>query len=364
VAIYAAHTLRCADHLDDACAAWDAVVAQTQRLGAILPFATAACFRGEVYGLRGALREAEAELRGSLDISLEHRFDLGRIWITAHLVEVLVEQGELGAAVDLAEGICFDDRSATLLASNTLLCARGRARYEQGRPAEALADLTTCGRYANEGGITNPAILPWRSRAALVHLRLGDADTARRLAFDELAHARTWGAPRAMGVALRAAARVSAGGEPIDLLREATAVLDSSAARIEQAHAACDLGAALRRAGHRHDARAPLRRALDMAVTCGARPLAQRARDELTAAGARPRRDRIEGRLALTASELRVASLAAQGRTNREIAQSLFVTPKTVETHLRHAFEKLGITSRRALAAVLEQSPTHDPTAP
>jgi DNA-binding CsgD family transcriptional regulator len=364
VAIYAGHTLRFADLLDEACAVWDAVVAQTQRLGAILPFAAAACFRGEVYGLRGALGRAEADLRGALDLSLEHGFDIGRMWITAHLVEVLVEQGEHEAAAEIADEVSFDDRAATRLASNVLLCARGRARYEQGRPADALADLTTCGRYANEGGITNPAVLPWRSRAALVHLRLGHEDTARTLALDELGRAQAWGAPRAVSVALRAAARVGAGGEPIDLLRRATAVLEFSPARIEQAHAACDLGAALRRAGHRHDARDPLRRALDTAVTCGARPLAQRAREELTAAGARPRRDRIEGRLALTASELRVASLAAEGRTNRDIAQSLFVTLKTVETHLRHAFGKLGISGRRELAAALEQERTDGPTAP
>jgi DNA-binding CsgD family transcriptional regulator/tetratricopeptide (TPR) repeat protein len=364
VAIYAAHTLRCAGLLDEAGAVWDAVIAQTQRLGAILPFAAAACFRGEVSGFRGALGEAEADLRRSLDISLEHGFDVGRMWITAHLVEVLVEQGELEAAMEIAEQIGFDDRAPTRLASNTLLCARGRARYEQGRPADALADLKTCGRYANEGGITNPAVLPWRSRAALVHLRLGDAETARTLALDELKDARAWGAPRSLGVALRAAARVSTAGEPIELLREATAVLESTPARIEQAHAACDLGAALRRAGHRHDARDPLRRALDAAVTCGARPLAQRARQELTAAGARPRRDRIEGRQALTASELRVASLAAEGRTNREIAQSLFVTLKTVETHLRHAFGKLGISGRQELVAALEQRRTNGPTAP
>jgi DNA-binding CsgD family transcriptional regulator len=361
IAIYAGHTLRFADRLDEACAVWDVVIAQTQRLGAILPFAAAACFRGEVQALRGALGEAEADLRGSLDLSLEHGFDVGRMWITAHLVEVLVEQGEVGAAAVIADGICFDDRAATRLASNVLLCARGRARYELGRPAEALADLTTCGRYATEGGITNPAVLPWRSRAALVHLRLGDPVTARRLALDELEHARAWGAPRAVSVALRAAARVGAGSQSLDLLHEATAILESSPARLEQAHAACDLGAALRRAGRRHDARDPLRRALDAAVACGAQSLARRARDELTAAGARPRRDRIDGRLALTASELRVASLAAEGRTNREIAQSLFVTIKTVETHLRHVFGKLGISGRQDLAAALGHPRTNEP---
>jgi DNA-binding CsgD family transcriptional regulator len=355
LAIYGCHTLRCADRLDEAGGVWDAVVAQAQRHGAILPFGAAACFRGETLALRGALREAEADLRAALDISVEHGLDIGRTWIAAHLIEVLVEQGELGSAVEIGEEVRVDERAATRLATNTLLCARGRARYEQGRPAEALADLTTCGRAADQGGVANPAVLPWRSRAALIHLRLGHPHTARELAYDELERARSWGAPRAVSVALRAAARTTTGGQQIELLREATTILNHSAARLEQAHADCDLGAALRRAGHRNDAREPLRRALDTAVHCAARPLAQRARDELIAAGARPRRDRIQGRLALTASEMRVASLAADGHTNREIAQALFVTPKTIETHLRHIYRKLGISGRQELSASLDQ---------
>jgi DNA-binding CsgD family transcriptional regulator len=355
LAIYGCHALRCADRLDEAGAVWDAVIAETQRLGAILPFAAAACFRGEIFALRGALREAEADLRAALDISIEHGFDVGRAWITAHLVEVLVEQGELEPAAEIAEGICIDDHAATRLASNAFLCARGRARYEQGQPADALADLTTCGRYADPGGIMNPAVLPWRSRAALVHLRLGQPDIARRLAYDELERARAWGAPRTVSVALRAAARATTGAHQIGLLQEATAVVGASAARLEQGHAACELGAALRRAGRRKDAWDPLRRALDTAVRCGARPLAERAHDELLAAGARPRRARIHGRSALTASELRVASLAAEGRTNREIAQALFVTQKTVETHLHQVYRKLGVPGRHQLPTSLDE---------
>ena len=94
-----------------------------------------------------------------------------------------------------------------------------------------------------------------------------------------------------------------------------------------------------------------------MAVRCGADALAVRAREELTAAGARPRRDRVSGRDALTASELRVATMAEQGMTNREIAQALFVTLRTVETHLTHVYSKLEIGSRRELTEALQPPP-------
>ncbi len=87
---------------------------------------------------------------------------------------------------------------------------------------------------------------------------------------------------------------------------------------------------------------------------CGARPLVDRVRDELGAAGARPRRVELSGPDSLTRSERNVAELAASGLTNRDLAQRLFVTEKTVETHLGHAFAKLGIKSRRELGGVLD----------
>ena len=120
--------------------------------------------------------------------------------------------------------------------------------------------------------------------------------------------------------------------------------------RLEHARALVDLGAALRRANRRADARAPLRRALDLADRGGMRRLARRARHELRAAGARPRRTALSGIAALTPAEHRVAALAADGHSNREIAQRLYVTTRTVETHLTHAFQKLDITSRAELA--------------
>jgi DNA-binding NarL/FixJ family response regulator len=99
-----------------------------------------------------------------------------------------------------------------------------------------------------------------------------------------------------------------------------------------------------------------LRAALDLADRCGALVIAQRAREELLAAGGRPRRSRIGGVEALTASESRVARRAACGRTNREIAQELFVTVKAVEKHLASAYRKLGIQGRGELADMLGET--------
>jgi DNA-binding CsgD family transcriptional regulator len=137
------------------------------------------------------------------------------------------------------------------------------------------------------------------------------------------------------------------------LLERAATILAPSPMRLEHVRALCDLGVALRRAANRREARDPLRHALDLADRGGLVRLARRAREELTAAGARPRRAALSGPEALTAGEHRVAALAAAGHTNREIAQQLFVTQRTVETHLSHAFQKLDIHARDRLAAAL-----------
>ena len=129
--------------------------------------------------------------------------------------------------------------------------------------------------------------------------------------------------------------------------------LEHSQSPLELARALSDYGTALRRAGRRVPARAELERALDLSHHCGARRIANQARAELIAAGAKPRRDAITGRDALTPAELRVARLAAQGLTNREIAQALFITTKTAKAHLNRVYRKLGITRRGQLADAL-----------
>ena len=124
-------------------------------------------------------------------------------------------------------------------------------------------------------------------------------------------------------------------------------------ARLERARALTDLGAMLRRRNRRVEAREILREAVDAAHRCGAKSLAAQAETELRATGARPRRVVLSGLDSLTASERRIAELAGQGLTNREIAQMLFITARTVEGHLTSVFRKLGVDSRDELPAAL-----------
>jgi DNA-binding NarL/FixJ family response regulator len=112
---------------------------------------------------------------------------------------------------------------------------------------------------------------------------------------------------------------------------------------------------ALARGAPEPDVWDPLRQGMEIAHRCGATALEERARTELEASGARPRSVVVSGVDSLTPSELRVAELAAQGMTNREIAQRLFVTMKTVETHLGHCYQKLDIAGRSELSSALGQ---------
>jgi len=201
-------------------------------------------------------------------------------------------------------------------------------------------------------GTTNPSVVPWRSE--LAHLLAADArEEAATLAAAELSAARAAGLRLAEGVALRAVGATADGGERLEALEASVAALDPELARLDHARALTDLGAALNESGRPKDARPLLLRALDQAHRCGARPLAERARAEAVAAGARPRRPRLTGVEALTPSELRVARLAAEGLSNREIAQALFVTKKTVADHLAATYRKLDINRREDLTQAL-----------
>ena len=198
--------------------------------------------------------------------------------------------------------------------------------------------------------------MPWRSDAAVSLSALGDRREARRLCAEEIELARRWGAGQALGAALRAAGVVEGADRGIELLTEAVSVLRPSPAPLELARALIDLGSAHRRAGSRARALEILREGLDIAYRQGGLRLADRARRELVVAGGRPRRDAIRGRDALTPGELRVAQLAAGGQSNRQIAQALFVTQRTVENHLTSTYGKLGIRSRPQLPAALAGS--------
>jgi len=180
--------------------------------------------------------------------------------------------------------------------------------------------------------------------------KLGRTREARELADTEVALAKVFGAPRAIGIALRARALTDQGEARMALLDEAIEILEDSPARLEHARTLADRAAVSRDTGHRSDAEDELRRAMDLAHRCRALSLRGRIHDELLRSGLRPRRFTTTGVEALTASERRVADLAATGMANRECAQALYVSLKTVETHLGSVFRKLGISARSQLA--------------
>jgi ATP/maltotriose-dependent transcriptional regulator MalT len=195
-------------------------------------------------------------------------------------------------------------------------------------------------------------MVSWQAGAALA-IAPDEPREAQRLAGSEVAESRAWGAPGALGRALRVAAVVGPPGARHETLQESEAVLRTSAARLELAETLCELGALERRANHRTAAREPLREALTLSTRCGADGLTERVRAELLASGVHVRGG-VARRDVLTASEERIAGMAANGQSNREIAQALFVTLKTVETHLSHCYAKLGVRSRRELTSALE----------
>jgi DNA-binding CsgD family transcriptional regulator len=277
---------------------------------------------------------------------------------TAWLLAALVDRGDVVAAERLLTARRADGHLPPELPTGPLLWSRGRLRRAQGNHAAAADDFFGAGAILHDSGMVGPGPLTWRADAARAVQAIGDVTRARALAAEDLDLARRFGAPRAIGVALRTTAAVDPSPEDrIELLRASVDALATSQAELEYARSLAELGSALRRAKNPVAARDPLRLALDIAHRCGARALERYAQAELLTSGARPRRHRITGRDALTPGERRVADLAIDGFSNREIAQQLFLTPKTVETHLGHTYQKLGIRRRGDLASAVGVKP-------
>jgi predicted ATPase/DNA-binding CsgD family transcriptional regulator len=343
--------------LDLAEACLEQALADAQAQASIPAMAFVLEFRGWVSLRRGAVAQAEADARTALELLTAHEIRLGDAFALALLIEALIERGGLDSAERVLHSSYFGEEIPPGLPTNDLLEARALLRLAQGRTHEGLDDLREFGRHDELWGAANPLASRWRSRAALALAAVGDGEGARRTAAEDLQRARRWGAASGIGVALRAAALIEGSAASVDRLREAADVLERSPARLEYARALTDLGAALRRANRRAAARSALQDGLDLAERCGARALAERARIELRAAGGRSSGLGIESEQ-LTVSERRVAELAAAGRSNPEIAQTLFVTRKTVETHLGHVYRKLSISGRGELGrALADQAP-------
>jgi DNA-binding CsgD family transcriptional regulator len=353
IPIIAGGVLGLADR-DEALAVWEVAMSSGRRRGGMRTVCLVNTWQGWTWLQRGELAEAEA----SLDEAFEQiqPLETNGAWmayIAAFLARVRIERGDLaGAHAVLAR--CgtpspgSDGDTTSRRSRLELLLAE--SRWEQ---ADAEAN-----EYRERlGDVDNVAWGPWRSLKAIALDGLDRRAAAIALLEEELEGARRWGAPGALARTLRLLGTVRSSLDPLE---EAVRITDGSAARLERAKALTALGLALRRARQPARAREPLRRGFEAASRCGARPLAELARAELYAAGGRPRREALTGPESLTPSERRVADLAAEGHSNRDIAQALYVTPKTVEFHLTGVYRKLGISSRAALAAALvgsERSP-------
>jgi DNA-binding CsgD family transcriptional regulator len=346
------------DALDLADACLEQAIADARAQASIPALAFVVEFRGWVSLRRGALADAEEDARTALELLTTIDIQLGRAYALALLIEALIEKGDVEAAEQALSTSGLGDEIPPGLATNDLLEARALLHLAQGRAREGLEDLIEFGKRDELWGGANPLASRWRSRASRALAAVGESEQARQMALDDLERAKRWGAASGMGVALRAVGLTEGGTSPTDRLREAAELLARSPERVEHAGALTDLGSALRRANRRAEARGWLKEGLDLARRCGAGALAERARTELRAAGGPSSEPEGTGVEQLTVSERRVARLAAEGRSNPEIAQALFVTRKTIETHLGRTYRKLGISGRGELAHVLsEQAP-------
>lgn len=341
----------------DASIAWSTALIDVARPRGWLLALTQGCLRRSMALVRaGRIRDAEPDARLLFEVIQGNTPPAAFTWALHTLVDVLTEADRL----DEAETVLLETGHTGApppgaMGSPLLLQSRARLRLAQGRFDEAYADTEEARARCEELTVQHPVLASWRVTQVEALVALGERRRAEVVARDQLRLADVLGTPAARATGRRALAQTIDGPARVPLLEQATDLAASSPARLEHVRCLVDLGAALRRSNRRGDARPPLREALDLADQHGMAMLARRARDELHASGARPRRPATTGPGALTPAEHRVATLASQGVSNRDIAGQLYVTRRTVETHLTHAFQKLGVRSRAELPGALGQ---------
>jgi DNA-binding CsgD family transcriptional regulator len=340
-----------ADELERAEAVLEAMADDAQRRGLASAFLVTTGLRQCVLWRRGDVAGTEDALRRCLALAQEHELALPLVFVLYYGADALLERDGLDDIAALALTLELPPEQVRTVNAAWLAEVRARLLLARGDREAALAALAICEPIYTAVRF-QPSVSPWRSLLARACLS-DDRTRAMSLAEAELADAMRVGRPRAIGIALRTLGLIKGGTPGLQRLRESEAVLRGSTARLEHARALVDLGAALRRANARAEARGPLRTGLDIAVRCGATRLAARAQTELAASGARPRRLMLTGRDSLTPTELRIATMAAARMSNPQIAQALFVTTKTVENQLSRIYKKLAISSRTELPQAL-----------
>jgi len=335
-------------------ALWAETLEHAHKNGSLFSQLSMSLWNGAFKLAQGELDEAEELLRTNLVEAELYglKVEQAASYTFGFLGGVLLEKGDLaGAREAIAVTTVTDGDSSD--GTNFVRRTAVGLQLASGDGEGALAAAEDYERHAED--VRNPSWAPWRSLKAQALAMLHRRDEAIEMAREEVELAREWGAPTGLGRSLRVLGELLA-KDGMAELEEAVELLEASSQRIERARALAALGAELRRLRRPTDAREPLRRALEICEITGAKALEDHVRSELYATGARPRTTALAGVESLTERELRVATLAADGQTNRDIAQALYVTPKTVEVHLSNAYRKLDIASRRELPAALTPS--------
>lgn len=348
-----------ADELELELQVCEQALQDARRRGSRMAFATACFIRAGTLGLLGRNDDAIADIEAALaarEDGWSQYLGTAAGWLCA----LRLEQGDLGGARRALE-IAENDSSVADSVEHTVVLVRGgELLLREGRPTEALEQFETAGRILSQA-FEYVAWAPWRHGAVHALMALERRDRAHELASEMVELGRRLGAPSPLALALRTLAQTQRGKCALQLLDEAVSLFEQRPERLQHVYALIEYGAALRRSGRRAAAADLLRQGLALAERGGLKALATQALDELAAAGARTRRHTLSGIQSLTPTERRVAELAANDLSNREIAQHLFVTIKTVEYHLANAYRKLNIRSRAGLAAALAPSNSPEP---
>jgi len=341
-----------AGRLREAQDAADAAVRDARQRGARLASAEASIVRSLVGYARGRVDDAAADAHFAVDAVPPGENAHTRTAL-ATLANCMMERGQLAEAGSVMERAVGElTAPAAPVIDAYVHVTRGRLHLLGRDLGSARRDLEAAQALVGHLAPVNPSALPWRSFAGVIAHRCGEDERARELIDEEVRLAALFDVPVALGVALRRRASTKTGDEACQTFQEAIAVLEGSDATLQIAYTHAGLGRACRLTGQRGSARTHLAIGLDLAHRCGASGLETRLREERVAAGARPRRFAVTGIESLTPTEILVAKFAAQGMSNREIADQSFITRNTVSWHLRNIYRKLQIDSRAQLPAI------------
>jgi DNA-binding CsgD family transcriptional regulator len=335
---------------EEALDASNAQMADAYQRGSLFSMSGIHLWRGFLHLWRGELPEAEELLRTAFES--HERWGYGsnaHIYTAGFFCSTMIARGDLEAA---REGLMAREIDPEPISDGARfwLDARVELLLAEGRYEEAVEAADEMARRFPHWSF--PPASRWRAHKALALGSLGRVDEAVEVASEEVSLARACGAPTGLGRALRVLGTVQ-GADGFSSLWEALDVLEGTPSRLEHARALAALGAQLRRSDVAAEAQTHLVHALEVAEACGAGSVASFVRGELESSGVSPSVSAPSGIRALTDTQRRVAALAAEGHSEREIAQAMFVTPNAVDFQLGDVYRKLGVSTRDELALAL-----------